>query len=121
MSPPGGSEGECRSAQHEETPVNAAVVDARLARLLGGERLAALRARLRRRFESITPGAEATVLRIGGLIAIDNVLWNGSVARPASDADTTALQALNDKLHRDERIDLALLPIGDGLTLARKR
>ena len=61
------------------------------------------------------------LLRIGGLIAIDNVLWNGSVARPASDADTTALQALNDKLHRDERIDLALLPLGDGLTLARKR
>jgi len=61
------------------------------------------------------------LLRIGGLIAIDNVLWNGSVARPASDADTTALQALNDKLHRDDRIDLSLLPIGDGLTLARKR
>ena len=61
------------------------------------------------------------LLRPGGLIAIDNVLWSGSVARPAEDADTAALQALNDKLHRDERIDLSLLPIGDGLTLARRR
>lgn len=61
------------------------------------------------------------LLRRGGLIAIDNVLWSGSVARPAKDADTATLQALNDKLHRDERIDLSLLPIGDGLTLARKR
>ena len=61
------------------------------------------------------------LLRPGGLVAIDNVLWSGSVARPAKTADTAALQALNDKLHRDERIDLALLPIGDGLTLALKR
>ncbi|HET7610162.1 MAG TPA: class I SAM-dependent methyltransferase [Rhodanobacteraceae bacterium] len=57
----------------------------------------------------------------GGLIAIDNTLWGGAVARPAQDDDTRALQALNDKLHGDERVDLALLPIGDGLTLARKR
>ena len=61
------------------------------------------------------------LLRAGGLLAIDNVLWSGDVARPAKDDDTRALQAINDKLHRDERIDLALLPIGDGLTLARKR
>ena len=61
------------------------------------------------------------LLRSGGLIAIDNVLWSGSVARAAKDADTEALQALNRKLHADERIDLSLLPIGDGLTLARKR
>jgi len=61
------------------------------------------------------------LLRPGGLIAIDNTLWGGAVARPADGADTAALQALNDKLHRDERIDLSLLPIGDGLTLARKR
>ncbi len=62
------------------------------------------------------------LLRVGGLIAIDNTLWGGSVARPAAgDADTAALQALNAKLHDDERIDLALLPLGDGLTLARKR
>jgi predicted O-methyltransferase YrrM len=61
------------------------------------------------------------LVRQGGLIAFDNTLWGGDVARPAKDADTRALQALNDKLHRDERIDVAMLPIGDGLTLARKR
>ncbi|HEY2929104.1 class I SAM-dependent methyltransferase [Piscinibacter sp.] len=61
------------------------------------------------------------LVRQGGLIAIDNVLWGGSVARPAEDASTAAIQALNRKLHRDERIELALVPIGDGLTLARKR
>ena len=62
------------------------------------------------------------LLRVGGLIAIDNVLWGGSVVHPADgDADTEALQVLNAKIHRDERVDMALLPIGDGLTLARKR
>ncbi len=63
------------------------------------------------------------LLRRGGLIAIDNTLWSGAVARPCKegDADTAALQALNKKLHADERIDLSMLPIGDGLTLARKR
>jgi predicted O-methyltransferase YrrM len=63
------------------------------------------------------------LLRTGGLIAIDNVLWSGRVARPAEpgDADTLALQHLNRILHDDPRIDIALLPIGDGLTLARKR
>jgi caffeoyl-CoA O-methyltransferase len=49
------------------------------------------------------------------------VLWGGSVARPADDADTRALQALNDKIHADERVDVVMLPIGDGVTLARKR
>lgn len=61
------------------------------------------------------------LLRPGGLIAIDNTLWGGAVARPADDADTRALQALNAKLHHDERVDLSLLPFSDGLTLARKR
>ncbi|MGA9827652.1 MAG: class I SAM-dependent methyltransferase [Rhodanobacteraceae bacterium] len=61
------------------------------------------------------------LLRSGGLIAIDNVLWSGDVARAAEDDDTRALQTLNDKLHHDERVDLAMLPIGDGVTLARKR
>lgn len=63
------------------------------------------------------------LLRVGGVIAIDNVLWSGKVAAPAAadDVETRALQALNAKLHTDERIDLSLLPIGDGLSLARKR
>ena len=61
------------------------------------------------------------LLRPGGLIAIDNTLWSGKVAVPAEDADTLALQALNTKLHRDERVDISMLPVGDGLTLARKR
>ncbi len=61
------------------------------------------------------------LVRPGGLIAVDNVLRNGAVARPAEDADTAAIQAFNRKLHADERIDLALVPIADGLTLARKR
>ena len=62
------------------------------------------------------------LLRPGGLVAVDNVLWSGRVL-DADDRseDTTAIRAFNKALHRDERIDLALLPIGDGLTLARKR
>ena len=62
------------------------------------------------------------LLRPNGLIAIDNVLWGGAVAdETQQDADTRALRSLNAKLHSDERVDISLLPIGDGLTLARKR
>ena len=61
------------------------------------------------------------LLRPNGLLAIDNVLWDGAVAKDARDADTRALQALNDKIVRDERVDVAMLPIGDGLSLVRKR
>ncbi|HEX7349340.1 MAG TPA: class I SAM-dependent methyltransferase [Rhodanobacteraceae bacterium] len=61
------------------------------------------------------------LVHAGGLLAFDNTLWSGAVAHPAEDDDTRALQALNDKLQRDPRIDMALLPIGDGLTLARIR
>lgn len=61
------------------------------------------------------------LLRPGGLIAVDNTLWSGNVARPATDADTAALQQFNTKVHRDQRVDMALLSIGDGVTLARKR
>jgi predicted O-methyltransferase YrrM len=61
------------------------------------------------------------LLRAGGLMAIDNTLWSGAVASPSQDIDTVSLQALNIKLHGDERVDISLLPIGDGLTLARKR
>jgi len=62
------------------------------------------------------------LLRPGGLIAIDNVLWGGDVANPEVDTpDTSALRALNAKIRDDERVTRAMLPIGDGLTLAVKR
>jgi caffeoyl-CoA O-methyltransferase len=62
------------------------------------------------------------LLRPGGLVAIDNVLWGGSVADArVRDADTRAIRALNRKLLSDRRVSLSLLPIADGLTLARKR
>jgi caffeoyl-CoA O-methyltransferase len=62
------------------------------------------------------------LLRRGGMIAIDNVLWGGSVADPKKrSADTLALRALNKKIHRDERVAMSMLPIGDGVTLALKR
>jgi predicted O-methyltransferase YrrM len=62
------------------------------------------------------------LLRPGGLIVVDNTLWDGEVANPDNrEAETEALRAFNDALHRDPRIDLALLPVGDGLTLARIR
>jgi predicted O-methyltransferase YrrM len=61
------------------------------------------------------------LLRQGGLVAVDNVLWSGRVAQPAADDDTAARQAFNRKLRDDGRIDLSMLPLGDGLTLARKR
>lgn len=62
------------------------------------------------------------LVRQGGLIAVDNVLWNGSVADPdVHDADTQAIRNFNARLHGDERVSLSLVPIGDGLTLARKR
>jgi caffeoyl-CoA O-methyltransferase len=62
------------------------------------------------------------LLRPGGLVAIDNVLWSGRVADArASDADTAAIRALNRALLKDRRVSLSLLPIADGLTLARKR
>ncbi len=62
------------------------------------------------------------LLRTGGLIGVDNTLWGGAVVDAARvDADTRAIRALNEKIHGDERVDTMLLPIGDGLTLARKR
>jgi predicted O-methyltransferase YrrM len=62
------------------------------------------------------------LVRPGALVAIDNTLWSGRVADASvQDADTVAIRALNDALHRDERIELSLLPVGDGLTLALKR
>ncbi|MGF1936531.1 MAG: O-methyltransferase [Nostoc sp. ChiQUE02] len=62
------------------------------------------------------------LVRPGGLIAIDNVLWSGQVADPHNqDESTQAIRALNEKLHHDERVTLSLVPIADGLTLAIKR
>ncbi len=62
------------------------------------------------------------MLRPGGLLAIDNVLWGGDVADPGKkDEDTEAIRRINKKVHADERVDVSLVPIGDGLTLARKR
>ncbi|MBS0358294.1 MAG: class I SAM-dependent methyltransferase [Proteobacteria bacterium] len=62
------------------------------------------------------------LVRRGGLIAVDNVLWDGAVADPAiSDTQTKAIRALNEKLKNDERISFSLVPIADGLALARKR
>lgn len=62
------------------------------------------------------------LVRPGGLIVVDNTLWGGDVADPANrDEDTVALREFNDVLLADPRIDLSLLPLGDGLTLARRR
>ena len=62
------------------------------------------------------------LIRPGGLIMIDNVLWGGSVADPnKNDDDTNAIRATNQFILRDDRVDISLVPIGDGLTLARKR
>lgn len=62
------------------------------------------------------------LVRTGGLVALDNMLWSGQVANPeATDADTSALRALNAKIHSDERVDMVLAAIGDGVMLARKR
>lgn len=62
------------------------------------------------------------LVRPGGLILFDNTLWGGAVADPeAADEATESLRAFNVHLHADERIDLSLLPLSDGLTLARRR
>ncbi|MDQ2680353.1 MAG: class I SAM-dependent methyltransferase [Candidatus Eremiobacteraeota bacterium] len=62
------------------------------------------------------------LLRPNGLIAIDNVFWGGAVADSTNtDPDTSALRALNAKIGKDDRVDISMLPICDGLTIARKR
>jgi predicted O-methyltransferase YrrM len=62
------------------------------------------------------------LVRIGGLIGIDNTLWNGAVVdQSRQDDDTKAIRALNAKIREDQRVDVVLLPIGDGLTLCRRR
>ena len=62
------------------------------------------------------------LVRPGGLVAIDNVLWHGRVAdEMAHDAATRAVREFNEHVFADDRVDLSLVPIGDGLTLARRR
>ncbi len=62
------------------------------------------------------------LVRKGGLIAIDNMLWGGAVIdAKAKDPDTEAIRALNRKIHGDKRVSFVLLPVGDGLSLVRKR
>ena len=62
------------------------------------------------------------LLRAGGVMLIDNVLWSGSVADPSiKDEDTSALRALNTKIMADARVDLVMVPICDGVTMARKK
>jgi len=62
------------------------------------------------------------LLRAGGLIALDNMLWSGGVAQPKKrDANTRALRALNAKIRDDKRVDSCLLTVGDGVMLALKR
>lgn len=62
------------------------------------------------------------LLRPGGVIAIDNALWGGSVADPARNGeDTKAIRALNEKISRDPRVEAYLVPVGDGVHLAWKR
>ena len=62
------------------------------------------------------------LIRPGGLILVDNVLWGGQVAEVSNqDKDTEALRVFNLRLSDDQRVDLCMVPIGDGLTIARKR
>jgi len=66
--------------------------------------------------------AAHVLLRRGGFMMIDNVLWDGAVADPSEqDEDTVAIRAVNTALAADERWDISLVPIGDGLTIAIKR
>jgi predicted O-methyltransferase YrrM len=62
------------------------------------------------------------LVRKGGLIAVDNTLWGGSVINPEKQSESTrALRVFNARVAKDRRVDIALVPIGDGLTLAVKR
>ncbi len=59
-------------------------------------------------------------VNIGGLIIVDNVLWSGKVVNEADDADTQLIRAFNDKVHNDPRVENIMLPIRDGILMARK-
>ncbi|XP_078055735.1 catechol O-methyltransferase domain-containing protein 1-like [Mustelus asterias] len=60
------------------------------------------------------------LIRRGGIIAIDNVLWGGQVLKPGNDSDTLSIVRLNEKIYRDSRVNINMLTIGDGVTLAFK-
>ncbi|MDH3900830.1 MAG: class I SAM-dependent methyltransferase [Gammaproteobacteria bacterium] len=62
------------------------------------------------------------LLRPGGLIVIDNTLWSGDVADPEKqDVDTVAIRILNEFIHQDDRVEMSMLPVADGLTLVLKK
>jgi predicted O-methyltransferase YrrM len=63
------------------------------------------------------------LVRSGGLILVDNVLWYGRVADPGMDKDkrTQAIKQINQQIYNDDRVQISLIPIGDGLTIARKK
>lgn len=62
------------------------------------------------------------LLRPGGLVLADNVLWGGAVADPADQRKSTAaIRRLNERVAADDRVDMTMLPMGDGLTIARKK
>lgn len=62
-----------------------------------------------------------TLVRPGGLIAIDNVLWGGKVINPeVNDPATNAIRELNEHISRDSRVEVCMLPIGDGVSFIRK-
>ncbi len=63
------------------------------------------------------------LVRQGGLILVDNVLWYGRVADPAMENDrrTQAIKKINQQIYHDDRVQISLVPIGDGLTIARKK
>ena len=63
------------------------------------------------------------LVRQGGLILVDNVLWYGRVVDPAMDEDnrTQAIKQINQQIYHDDRVQISLIPIGDGLTIARKK
>jgi predicted O-methyltransferase YrrM len=62
------------------------------------------------------------LLRPGGLLVVDNVFWGGAIANAADRSEETlAIRAINDRIHADSRVSVVMLPIADGVTLARKR
>ena len=63
------------------------------------------------------------LVRSGGLILVDNVLWYGRVADPTMDRDkrTQAIKKINQQIHQDDRVQISMIPIGDGLTIVRKK